>query len=157
MYQKKALGLSDLEATNFELEQTILQSSIDSYRRQELGRKQRASPGRRRRTSPTQPQQPINTYASANDRGDEDLAVDTEALVAPVAAAAAPSVAVAAAACPQALPPSPPPLGAVDEYPQSVQELVMNGFELSKVVRAVELIGDDFDDLLAFLMSNSFS
>ena len=34
-----------------------------------------------------------------------------------------------------------------DEYPQVVQELVMNGFELSKVVRAYELIGDRFDDI----------
>jgi hypothetical protein len=48
-------------------------------------------------------------------------------------------------------------LGTVDEYPPTVQELVMNGFELRKVVRAVELIGDDFDDLLAFLMSTSNS
>jgi hypothetical protein len=58
-----------------------------------------------------------------------------------------------------ASPPSPPPafLGTVDEYPPTVQELVMNGFELRKVVRAVELIGDDFDDLLAFLMSTSNS
>jgi hypothetical protein len=50
---------------------------------------------------------------------------------------------------------SPPALGAVDEYPQTVQELVMNGFELSKVVRAYELIGDSFDDLLSFLMSTT--
>uniref|UniRef100_A0A7S2K5T8 ubiquitinyl hydrolase 1 n=1 Tax=Leptocylindrus danicus TaxID=163516 RepID=A0A7S2K5T8_9STRA len=43
---------------------------------------------------------------------------------------------------------------AQDEYPQCVQELVMNGFELSKVLRARDLVGDDFDDLLAFLMSS---
>jgi hypothetical protein len=40
-----------------------------------------------------------------------------------------------------------------DEYPPTVQELVMNGFELSKVVHAYELIGDDFDNLLSFLVS----
>ncbi len=40
-----------------------------------------------------------------------------------------------------------------DEYPSTVQELVMNGFELSKVIRAYELIGDNFDDLLLFLMN----
>jgi hypothetical protein len=40
-----------------------------------------------------------------------------------------------------------------DEYPPIVQELVMNGFELGKVIRAYELIGDNFDDLLAFLIS----
>jgi hypothetical protein len=42
-----------------------------------------------------------------------------------------------------------------DEYPPTVQELVMNGFELSKVVRAYELIGDDFDNLLSFLVSTT--
>ena len=36
-----------------------------------------------------------------------------------------------------------------DEYPASVQELVMNGFELRKVLRAYDLIGDNFDDLLS--------
>jgi hypothetical protein len=44
-----------------------------------------------------------------------------------------------------------------DEYPQTVQELVMNGFELQKVLRAYDLIGDNFDDLLAFLMTSSSS
>jgi hypothetical protein len=29
----------------------------------------------------------------------------------------------------------------------------MNGFELSKVLRAYELVGDNFDSLLSFLMS----
>ena len=50
-----------------------------------------------------------------------------------------------------------PPLtiGTIDEYPQTVQELVMNGFDLKKVVRAYNLIGDNFDDLLSFLMSNA--
>ena len=42
-----------------------------------------------------------------------------------------------------------------DEYPASVQELVMNGFELQKVLRAFDLIGDNFDDLLSFLLSQS--
>ena len=41
-----------------------------------------------------------------------------------------------------------------EEYPQTVQELVMNGFELSKVLHAFDLIGNNFDDLLAFLMSS---
>lgn len=44
-----------------------------------------------------------------------------------------------------------------DEYPQTVQELVMNGFELSKVVHAYELVGDNFDDLLSFLVTTSGS
>jgi hypothetical protein len=40
------------------------------------------------------------------------------------------------------------------EYPDSVTELVMNGFELSQVLRAYELVGDSFDDLLAFLINS---
>ena len=42
-----------------------------------------------------------------------------------------------------------------DEYPACVEELVMNGFELTKVVHAYELIGDNFDDLLSFLLSST--
>lgn len=42
-----------------------------------------------------------------------------------------------------------------DEYPASVQELVMNGFQLSKVLHAYDLIGDNFDDLLSFLLSST--
>jgi hypothetical protein len=46
-------------------------------------------------------------------------------------------------------------LSSSDEYPPTVQELVMNGFELGKVIRAYELIGDNFDDLLGFLISSN--
>jgi hypothetical protein len=146
IYEKKAMGLSDLDATNFELEQAILQSSLESYRRQELGRKQRASPtiGRRRRASPVHAGP---SFASARDVG----ANDDIAEFVPQSASMIPAAAYAASA-PSA--PSPAPLGTVDEYPQTVQELVMNGFELSKVARAYELIGDNFDDLLAFLLQN---
>ena len=48
-------------------------------------------------------------------------------------------------------------LSSSDEYPASVQELVMNGFELRKVLRAYDLIGDNFDDLLSFLLSQTSS
>lgn len=41
-----------------------------------------------------------------------------------------------------------------EEYPRSVQELVMNGFELQKVLKAFDLVGDNFDELLAFLMNS---
>jgi len=43
---------------------------------------------------------------------------------------------------------------AASEYPETVTELVMNGFELGRVLRAYELIGDNFDDLLGFLISS---
>ena len=75
--------------------------------------------------------------------------VAAAASVPPAAAASAPATASAKRGD------SPPPMRTVDEYPQTVQELVMNGFELRKVVRAYELVGDGFDDLLGFLMANT--
>lgn len=145
------MDLSDLDATNFELEQKVLESSMESYRRQEAGRKQRASPtlGRRRRGR-------ISPAAIAvHERNLPAFGTSPVAAIPPpppAAAAAASSVAsVASAASADSSPLT------ADEYPQTVQELVMNGFELGKVVHAYELIGDNFDDLLTFLMSNSSS
>jgi hypothetical protein len=43
---------------------------------------------------------------------------------------------------------------AASEYPDSITELVMNGFELTHVLRAYDLVGENFDDLLAFLINN---
>jgi hypothetical protein len=45
--------------------------------------------------------------------------------------------------------------GSADEYPNSVQELAMNGFDLSRVLRAYDLVGDNFDDMLSFLLSSA--
>ena len=83
--------------------------------------------------------------------------VAAEARIPPAAAAAAPVASAAAAYSPAAAKrdDSASPTGTMDEYPQTVQELVMNGFPLNKVVHAYEIIGDDFDSLLTFLMSNS--
>jgi hypothetical protein len=80
----------------------------------------------------------------------------------PTAASAAAAAAAVAAAPPVASRPSTEdnsqsaasaPMMA-EYYPQTVQELVMNGFELRRVVHAYDLVGDNFDDLLSFLMSN---
>jgi hypothetical protein len=149
LYKSKAMDLSDLDATNFELEQKVLESSMESYRRQEAGRKQRASPtlGRRRRGrhSPA--------AVAIQERNLPAFGTSSVAAIPPPPpAAAAPSMASIASAANS----DSSPLTA-DEYPQTVQELVMNGFELGKVVHAYELIGDNFDDLLTFLMSNSSS
>jgi hypothetical protein len=143
LYKTKVMALSDLDATNFELEQKVLQSSMESYRRHEAGRKQRASPtlGRRRR----------GRHSPGAERNLPAFGTSTVAAIPPPAAAAAPPVASIASAA------SADSSLTADEYPQTVQELVMNGFELGKVVHAYELIGDNFDDLLTFLMSNSSS
>ena len=155
MYKQKAMALSDLDETNFELEQKVLASSLESYRRQEHGRKQRASPvGRRRhRSSP-----PLPIQAAAAAAASAPSSFSSFASLPPAAAAAAvasvPEAASLAAASAAAAPSG---LSADGEYPETVQELVMNGFELSKVVRAYDLIGDNFDNLLAFLLSSSSS
>jgi len=76
-----------------------------------------------------------------------------------------PVAAAAAAAVARKQPSSPPPVATKaapkrgstpvqEEYPAVVQEMVMNGFELRKVVHAYELVGDNFDDLLSLLVSN---
>ena len=49
MYSNKALALSDMDATYFELEQAALERSLESYSTFEQGKKQQASNGRRRR------------------------------------------------------------------------------------------------------------
>ena len=165
MYKNKALALSDVDATNFELEQTILETSLQSFydsSQEDEGRKQRASPGGRRRRTPSS--------SSETDRTDTQCPVGEEPRQAPVAAAAAmaspPSpehdtsvatsspLSVRAAAHSEVETQHPSLTGTPDEYPSVVQELVMNGFDLKKVVHAYELFGDKFDDLLAFLMSS---
>jgi OTU domain-containing protein 5 len=107
-----AIFKSDVDATNFELEQAVLESSIGGK-------------------IPARPYLPIafsSTPSVASIPADVPLV------------ASLPSSEVWS-----------------EEYPPTVQELVMNGFEIQKVVRAYELIGDSFDDLLAFLVSNQSS
>ena len=41
-----------------------------------------------------------------------------------------------------------------DQYPQAVQELVINGFELEKAIQGYKMLGDNFDDIVLFLTSN---
>jgi hypothetical protein len=52
--------------------------------------------------------------------------------------------------------PTPPQrLLPVEEYPSSVQELVMNGFPLSSVVKAFDLVGNNFDHMLSLCLANA--
>jgi len=155
MYSNEALALSDMDATYFELEQAALEQSLRSSNL-EQGKKQKAS-------SEVAPSS-INDGSSPQELTSSAHAVASlpscsdanEARIPPVAAAVAsvPSVASASVAAKRVDSP-PTVIRSVDEYPQTVQELVMNGFELSKVVRAYELIGGSFDDLLSYLMSNT--
>ncbi|KAL7576335.1 hypothetical protein ACA910_018151 [Epithemia clementina (nom. ined.)] len=171
LYKNKAMNLSDVDATNFELEQTILETSLQSYfasKQEEDGRKQRASPaGRRRR-----PHVPSQDAALAQD---PQFSATTDSNQPPVAAAAAVATPpspehssfASSSSSPAAESAAAHPIGSIDqasmyssttdEYPSVVQELVMNGFDLKKVVHAYELVGDKFDDLLTFLMSSGTS
>lgn len=181
-YKEKAMALSDMEATEMELEQAVLESSLESYQQTELGRK-KPSTGRIRRnlhhherSLPTNnnsnsgmaslrlanPQTfpasivasspPCDNVANANESSSFTTASTT--VTAPARASASACTPAAASAHQES---SHHRFEAQqhDEYPQTVQELVMNGFQLSKVVRAYELIGDNFDDILSFLMSSS--
>lgn len=176
MYQHKAMALSDMDATNFELEQAAVESSLQTWLQTEHGRKKRASPvagvRSRRRQQQQQPSQqpppspPSRASLSSTDDSTDDptsLAHSVAPSVARSAAACASVASVASAVAAPAAAAAAASLGlssdtaatSADEYPFVVQELVMNGFELSKVVRAYELVGDNFDDLLSFLMSNT--
>ncbi|KAI2490680.1 cysteine protease [Fragilaria crotonensis] len=135
MYNDKALALSDMEATDFDLEQAVLESSLAAFHQQEAGHKLGA--------------------AARSVREPESSSIFVSHTP-PVAAASPFAVAPAAAASvPQEEVSGLPSSTSTDEYPPTVQELVMNGFELSKVIRAYELIGDNFDDLFLFLMNTN--
>ncbi|CAB9501283.1 Mpv17 / PMP22 family [Seminavis robusta] len=41
-----------------------------------------------------------------------------------------------------------------DEYPQAVQELVINGFTLEKAMQGYKMVGPNFDDIVLFLTSS---
>ena len=148
-----------MEATNFELEQKALAKSWDSYGGQEQGRKQRASPV----TNSNQRSNRMSPGPSTISSPQLPLFMESTSSVAaiPTSAYASASSATASAASVSV---DPAESGnqsydalAVTEYPQSVQELVVNGFDLKRVVRAYELVGDNFDDMLSFLISTSTS
>jgi hypothetical protein len=163
--QQKALALSD-----FESEQEALISSIESYQMGEGSRKQPSNHHhhhhhhhhRRRQAYSQQPQQHQRSrssspsgseaFASLRPRHDSPPHSSSSSHVA--------SLPVAAPASASLLQDDEIPSHLLnqevdDEYPQTVQELVMNGFPLPKVLKAYELIGDRFDDLLSYLMSTS--
>jgi OTU-like cysteine protease len=194
MYQDKALVLSDLDATNYELEQTALEDSMLAFAA-EQGRKQRArifagsmggsgtpaSTAAASSRSSSRPRRGRDDDAFFYGSSDGPLVATPHASLVPAAASSttAPTAAAAASSSVLASPPaaqSPPRFSAeaaraesggggggggdgfgalldAMEYPETVQELVMNGFELSHVLRAYELFGDSFEDLLSLLLS----
>mmetsp|Transcript_25276 Transcript_25276/g.38861 ORF Transcript_25276/g.38861 Transcript_25276/m.38861 type:complete len:586 (-) Transcript_25276:400-2157(-) len=134
IYEDKALVLSDIDATNFELEQVMLANSM-CYGNGKPSEKQDWSSPASLNTS--------QDFASIPTEHNEASHIENEAM-SPYASFGGPSATATVATA--------EPRG--DEYPESIQELVVNGFELSRVVQAYELVGDNFDDMLAFLMSS---
>ncbi|KAL7478852.1 hypothetical protein ACHAW6_004603 [Cyclotella cf. meneghiniana] len=201
-FQKKALYLSEMEAADFDLEQAVLASSLESYRKAEQERKQpsltsgrRGDTGGRRGRYNCSPNgglsrnhrsfssSPVHRTAAAASSTAEPISYAASFSASPSyypssypysTATATSAAASSVASFPRARSSSPPnnyeethyganaaasslasTHSSSDEYPSSVQELVMNGFELSKVLHAYDLIGDNFDDLLSFLLSST--
>jgi len=157
----EALAQSDMDATYFDLEQAALEQSLASYAKFEHGKKQRASnTTRQRSTDESLSIDGASATVAIGESSPSESSMPSSSAVAslPVASASSPPVA-AAASMPSAEQSDdhlvPPPSVSMEVYPQTVQELVMNGFELQKVIRAYEMVGDNFDELLTFLVSNS--
>ena len=159
MNSHNALSLSDMDATYFELEQAALEQSLQSMSQKDEGKKRRASTsaskpkerdGAKAQTIKGDHKAPAIAAAAASSTSTCLPCPSQESI--PLAAAAASST-VASAALKQSEPP--PQLLSVEEYPSSVQELVMNGFALSSVVKAFDLVGDNFDHMLSLCLANA--
>ncbi len=159
MNSHNALSLSDMDATYFELEQAALEQSLQSMSQKDEGKKRRAS------TTASKPRERDDAKAetvkgdykapaiaaAASSSTTACLPCPSQESI-PLAAAAASSTVASAASkesesALQLLP--------VEEYPSSVQELVMNGFTLSTVVKAFDLVGDNFDHMLSLCLASA--
>lgn len=146
----------------------MLESSLESFRTYEHGRKQSSSTAagvdgsaarerRKRHPGPSHPKGKVfveSAVANSVASMPAEVRQDTGAIPRAASAAAVASASAAAVASRPSYDAAAAPMMA-ELYPQTVQELVMNGFELGKVLHAYELVGDSFDDLLMFLMSNT--
>lgn len=148
LFERKTMALSDLEATDFDIEQMVLADSLKSYQ-SAANKKQpgKTSKGAKRKGKNDPSSSMLSRDPVAPASSSSFASSTTHAPSPAVAASAAASVAMTTTTT------SSSPV-TEEEYPPIVQELVMNGFELSRVLHARGLIGDNFDDLLAFLMSS---
>lgn len=138
--KKAALGFQDdLQETDFELEQSALLSSMGLQRKPSSQMDGSSTSVERRRLHRSLSNSPVinNTHEESSN-------------VPPFASAYASS-----STQDEPIPSNLLLQEGDDEYPQVVQELVMNGFALPNVLKAYDLIGDNFDSLLSFLMSTS--
>lgn len=140
MINDRAKMLSDMDATYEQLEQAALEESL---RHVGHGEKKRAS-------TLTSGQETRDDSIGTNSETSRSLS-NEEYAVGSMAAAAASMP--AESAFPSHA--STSPLRPVEEYSNTVQELVMNGFHLRDVLKAYDLVGDNFDDILSLLLANS--
>jgi len=162
-YEQKAALMSDMEATDFELEQTALVDSLKSHYGNEAaagGQKQpwnhqyhHGARDHRIRRYPGDRHSGTAAAGRVSEGVEAGAAVRSTSFASPLVASL-PAAGLDDGDIPAHLLGSGQGGGDTDEYPQTVQELVMNGFALERVVKAYDLIGDNFDDLLAFLMSS---
>jgi len=166
--QKAALMVSDMEATDFELEQAALVDSLKSHYSNDAGQKQPWNHNRqhkqqhhsrdRRRYQSGQSSSASSTRFPEIPSSSSEMRPWTHSSASSPLVASLPSAASAAVSNEENADIPAHLLNSSniedDEYPQTVQELVMNGFPLERVVKAYNLIGDNFDDLLSYLMSS---
>jgi len=168
MSSNNALSLSDMDATYFELEQAALERSLQSYSQKEEGKKQSAKTSRKPKTTNdvAKPKTtkgyhkaPAAATAAAASSATTYLPCPSQENIPVAAAASSSSVAVARRSdSPSSSSPTRPQrLLPVEEYPSSVQELVMNGFPLSTVVKAFDLVGNNFDHMLNLCLAKTSS
>ena len=128
-------------ATYEQLEQAALEESL---RHLENDQKKRAS---------VNTEKPSSGAPAAN----RALPSDDDVKAPAVASASASIPAVASIPAAASLPIESAPLRSAEDYSQAVQDLIMNGFQLKDVVKAQDLVGDNFDAMLTFLLSNPSS
>jgi len=165
--QKAALMASDIEATDFELEQAALVDSLKSHFSNDAGQKQPWNHNRQHKQQHSRDRRWYQggQFSSASSTRFPEISSTSSAMRSRAHSSASSSLVASLPSAASATVSSQEGAGIPthllnssnsqdDEYPQTVQELVMNGFPLERVVKAYNLIGDNFDDLLAYLMSS---
>jgi len=176
MMKKKATLASsfsdDLDETGFDMEQAAVLRSLETYQRAECSRKQSWNQSQTNKRTNSMGAEDGTARPRQSPPGHKNnIAASTSSSsnVASISVASLSSTSSRAAAVHTR--PEDPNRGLEsndhqgipshllrqndDEYPQTVQELVMNGFELQTVLSAYDLIGDNFDNLLSYLMATS--
>lgn len=137
--KKAAYGFQDdLKETDFELEQSALLSSMEGSCKPSSQKGASSTSSERGRTSHSRTNSPILYNHKESSDAPAFASTDASSFIQN-----------------EPLPSNLLQEEGGDEYPQVVQELVMNGFDLSNVLKAYDLIGDNFDNLLSFLISTS--